>query len=278
MLLAQQDLPAASEAFEHAEHLLATRTIYPDARAAVQAWRANLWLAQGNLAAAARWAQERRLDIGAAPAFRDEPEQIARARVLLTQATGQGNSPSLDEALDLLARLAQAAQAGGRLGRLIEMRVLQACASQARGDTAAALIALQDGLALAEPEGYERVFVDAGAQLAALLRLGLQLHTWRAPGSEPYALHLLAGLEREAGGRPPATQVTGPSPLIEPLSARELEVLQLLAEGLTNQEIAQRLFVTLATVKSHTLSIYGKLGVHSRRQAVATATRLGLLT
>ncbi len=275
VLLAQRDLPGASEALARAEYLEATRTLYPEARGAVQAWRANLWLAQGNLAAAVRWAEERRLDRSAVPAFRNELEQIARARILVSQATGPGSDRSLDEPLDLLARLAQAAQAGGRLGRLIEMRILQARAHQARGDGGAALAPMQDALAMAAPEGYERVFVEEGAPLAALLRLGLQQRTWRDDGLGPYAAHLLAALQREVSGGP-ATHATGSSLLVEALSARELEVLQLLGEGLTNEEVAQRLVVTLATVKSHTLSIYGKLGVHSRREAVAAATRLGL--
>ncbi len=109
--------------------------------------------------------------------------------------------------------------------------------------------------------------------MGALLRALYSRHPAASPG---YLARILAAL----GGAPaPATRVQAPAGgLIEPLSARELEVLQLLAEVLTNEEVAQRLVVTLATVKSHTLSIYGKLGVHSRREAVAAAIRLGLLS
>jgi LuxR family maltose regulon positive regulatory protein len=148
--------------------------------------------------------------------------------------------------------------------------VLQALAMQASGNTAQALACLEKALSLAEPEGYVRVFVDEGAPMAALLG--------QARGASPtYVASLLATFRDAKAGAMRASARARQAGLVEPLSERELEVLQLLAGGLTNQEIAQRLFITLPTVKSHAASICGKLGVHSRREAVAQATKLGLL-
>jgi LuxR family maltose regulon positive regulatory protein len=139
-----------------------------------------------------------------------------------------------------------------------------------------ALAALTIALRLAEPEGYLRPFVDAGAPMAKLLAaLGPSL------GPDPiadYARQVLDALQvddkPEPLSRSPAPQAQS---LIEPLTAREIDVLGLLAEGLTNAEIGQRLVISLPTVKSHTRNLYGKLGVHSRREAVARARELGLL-
>jgi LuxR family maltose regulon positive regulatory protein len=151
--------------------------------------------------------------------------------------------------------------------------MLQALAFQAEGDTARAMAALERALTLAEPGGFVRVFVDEGPPMARLL--------YEAASREiapDYARRLLAAFpvaEAEQTG-PFKTQAAKPE-LVEPLSERELEVLQLIAEGLTNQEIASRLFLALNTVKAHSRNIYGKLGVHSRTQAIARARALGIL-
>jgi LuxR family maltose regulon positive regulatory protein len=127
--------------------------------------------------------------------------------------------------------------------------------------------ALERALSLAEPEGYVRTFVDEGEPMARLLRRAL------AQGLAPsYVASLLAALGEEAMPLPPGEQ-----PLVEPLTQREIEVLHLIAAGLSNQEIAQELVIALSTVKSHINHMYGKLGVKSRTQAVARAQELGLL-
>jgi LuxR family maltose regulon positive regulatory protein len=140
-----------------------------------------------------------------------------------------------------------------------------------------ALLCLEQALVLAEPEGYVRAFAGLGESMELLLRQAMACHL--AAG---YAAQLLS----ELGGHvPPEQHKTGPPhapdhalvSLIEPLSNRELEVLRLLAEGLTNVEIGQRLYISLPTVKSHTRNIYGKLGVHSRREAVSQAKSFGIL-
>jgi LuxR family maltose regulon positive regulatory protein len=133
---------------------------------------------------------------------------------------------------------------------------------------------LERALTLAEPGGYIRIFVDEGPPMAELL---ISMNASREGGTlrvKEYIHKLLAAFGMQKDVHPSSLS---PQPLVEPLSERELEVLQLLAEGLTNQEIGARLFLSLNTVKVHTRNIYGKLDVHNRTQAVAQARALGVL-
>jgi len=175
--------------------------------------------------------------------------------------------------MGLLERLLQTAEEGGRTGSVIEILVLQALAHEAQGNVPPALVSLERALTLAEPEGYVRIFVDEGPPMAHLLYEAatrgvapdyVQRLLAAFPVSEPEQAHTLSPKSHEPEW-------------VEPLSKRELEVLQLIAKGLTNQEIGSRLFLSLNTVKAHTRNIYGKLGVHSRTQAVARARAFGVL-
>jgi len=154
-------------------------------------------------------------------------------------------------------------EAAGAMSYVIETLVLQALALQAQGKDDQALTVLERALSFAEPEGYLRTFIDEGAPMAALLRTA---------ASRGIALDYVSKLLAAFG------KVAFPSaPLVEPLSERELEVLRLLAAGLSNREIAAELFLAIGTVKKYTSNIYGKLNVHKRTQAVARARELGLL-
>ncbi len=199
----------------------------------------------------------------------------------------QPGEPHRADALDLLARLLETAESAGWMGKAIEILALQALAYQAQGKLDQALPALARALSLGEPEGYVRTFVDGGPPMARLL------YEAAARGiATDYARKLLAVFATKSRNRglalsPPtdssfvssasSEQAVRPSSLIEPLSERELEVLQLIAQGLTNKEIASRLYLAPSTVKVHTRNIYGKLGVHNRTQAVTLARDLGLL-
>ena len=158
---------------------------------------------------------------------------------------------------------------------MIEILALEALALQAKGKKERAVRTLAQALALAEPEGYVRTFVDEGPEMAALLSevLEAQQRGRLVPDAPAHYLRKLsAALERDAS----RTATTGAG-LSEPLSERELEVLALVAAGKTNQEIAKELFVALSTVKTHIKNIYGKLDARNRTQALARARELGLL-
>jgi LuxR family maltose regulon positive regulatory protein len=152
---------------------------------------------------------------------------------------------------------------------LLKVTVLQAVALFLHGEEEQALQALDQALELAQPGGFVRIFVNEGTPMAKLLAEAA------AQGIKPdYVATLLAAFDSQAPGKKdhPRSQ-----PLIEPLSERELEVLGLVAQGLSNREISQRLFIALDTVKGHNRRIYGKLQVNRRTEAVARARELGLL-
>ena len=181
---------------------------------------------------------------------------------------------SILEAMELLERLLKAAEEGGRMGSVSEILVLQALAHEAQGDSPAALVPLERALSLAEPEGYVRIFVDEGLPMARLLYEAL------SQGVESdYIRRLLAAFPVAESEQTTSSPMRGSkSELVEPLSERELEVLQLIAEGLTNQEVATRLYLSLHTVKVHARNIFTKLAVKNRAQAVARGRALGILS
>jgi LuxR family maltose regulon positive regulatory protein len=256
------DERGALEAMQRAQRIASD--LSPSYHARIRAEQAQLWLAQGNLAEASRWSQEVGLDVDDEPGFERMPEYLAFARLLLLQELP-------DQALTLVARLLPRLEAAGAMGSAIEALVLQARAFQAQADEAQALTALERALSLAEPEGYVHTFVKEGQPMARLLRQAV------ARGiAADYAGKLLAELEEETEYRPHTPKPPLPS-TIEPLSDRELEVLRLLGSNLAIREIADELYIAVSTVRSHVKSIYGKLDVHSRMEAVARAQELGLL-
>jgi LuxR family maltose regulon positive regulatory protein len=179
------------------------------------------------------------------------------------------------QALALLDRLHTAAAAQDRVGSVIEVGALRALARSAAGDEPGAVMALAGTLTLACPQGYVRVFADEGAPMAALLgRLIAAQRTTRAVAS--VTLGYLARLQRAFEVGPPAPD-RGPSGIVDPLTSREFEVLEMLAAGRSNQAIARELVVTLDTVKKHVGHVLGKLGAANRTEAVARARELNLI-
>jgi LuxR family transcriptional regulator, maltose regulon positive regulatory protein len=244
-------------------------------RAQLAACRARLWLAQGQRALASQWAQDYAARLEAEGPKLRPLVKYAFAHTTLARVRLAEGQP--EEAIQLLARLLVVAEEGGWMGDVIEILAIQALAQQAQGASMQALTTLGRALALAEPEGYVRIFVDEGAPMVALLGKLLEAQRTRPPASlqhvsSAYLLQLLA----PAGVAVPAADAA-PQPLIEPLSDRELEVLRLLAAGLESPEIARELIISVSTARTHIKNIYGKLGVHGRVQAIERARALGLV-
>ncbi|WP_448624350.1 LuxR C-terminal-related transcriptional regulator [Geodermatophilus sp. URMC 64] len=234
---------------------------FPEVRP-IPALRARLYARQGRWADALAWAGERGLSVDDDPDYLREFEHVALARALVARFAADGDERSIAGAARLLARLLQAAEEGGRTGSVLEVLVVQALAEQARGDMVAALAALRRALTLAEPQGYARILLDEGRPMTGLLTAAASGGT--AAG---YARRLL-----------PSPEAAPASPrLVDPLSARELEVLRLLGTDLDGPDIARQLFVSVNTVRTHTKNIYAKLGVTSRRAAVRRGEELDLL-
>ncbi|HSK94833.1 MAG TPA: LuxR C-terminal-related transcriptional regulator [Candidatus Angelobacter sp.] len=238
---------------------------YPDVRP-VGARMARIWALQGRVADALDWAHERGLKADDELSYLREFEHLTLARVLLARAKQDAAATSTSAPAQLLRRLLTAAEQGQRAGSAVELLILQALAHQQIGDVPAALASLDRALTLAEPERSIRVFLDEGSSMASLLKVASQRGV--APD---FVARLLDAFRSTAG---PAVATAG---LVEPLSERELDVLRLLATELDGPAIAAELVIGLSTVRSHTKSIYGKLGVHSRRAAIGRAHELGLL-
>jgi len=231
------------------------------------AWRVRAWLVQDRLDEAVQWANRRGLDPNQEPTYVDALEYVALARIIFAQER-------YGDAIRLLERLLEPAEAGAHTTRVIQILILQAMIHQAEGDSAKAMIPLERALTLAEPGGFIRIFVDEGPPMAQLLYEALNHEIMPA-----YVRRLLAAFPATVPeGAASAINQADQSGLIEPLSDREIEVLRLIAKGLTNQDVANRLFLSGHTVKAHTRNIYSKLNVHNRAQAIARSQQLGLLT
>jgi LuxR family transcriptional regulator, maltose regulon positive regulatory protein len=253
----------------HRTERLARESGAPQAIVDAALWEAQLHLMRAELQAAAS-DLERASGVGDVPRSTRESERISLARLHIAREDH-------DEALQLLDRVREMAEAADRRGSVVEILTLQALALRAKDEKSRAMDVMGQALALAEPEGYIRTFVDEGPPMAELLSEVLEAQQrgrLDSPRRIPahYLRKLLAVLERDAsGGALPAAR------LPEPLSERELEVLQLIAAGNTNRRIATELFVSVGTVKTHLNNLYRKLDVHSRTQALARARELNLL-
>jgi LuxR family maltose regulon positive regulatory protein len=266
VLFSRGDLVEAEEVIQMVENLAHEQDLPPWITSPVAAWQARIWLAQDKLEAASQWILERGLGAGNGIAPGHEFEYTVVARILLAQ-------DRLAEAANLLQRLLLGADEGGYTSRAIEILLLQSLVYQAMGNPDRSMTSLEKALGLAEEGGFVRIFLDEGLPIARLLYEAL-----RRGIAPSYTRQLLAAFPPGEVDQISAAETQIPnSELIEPLSARELEVLRLIFAGLTNPEIAARLFLSLNTVKVHTRNIYGKLNVHNRAQAITRSRKLGIL-
>jgi LuxR family maltose regulon positive regulatory protein len=263
---------AMQEAFQRAQEIR-METVNAYTRVHASAWKARLSLAQGDLHAANHWAasQEPKLNLRDTPDFWSELPYLTLVRIHLAQG-------KVDDVPGLLDSLAQKVEAEERTGSLIEILALQSIAWQAQGDLDRALATLERALSLAEPEGYVRTFIDEGEPMARLLRLAASRGI-----ATKYVRRLLASFQKPTAGTSAQPRIlsaegaVAPSPLIEPLSEREQEVLRLIVAGMSNREIAAKLIIGEGTLKTHINNIYGKMDVKSRTQAIVRASELKLL-
>jgi LuxR family maltose regulon positive regulatory protein len=241
------------------------RGFFPETRP-IGGMKARVRIAQRRLPDALAWVNAQGLSTMDELTYLREYGHITLARLIIAQHVGDPTSGVIHDAIQLLARLLEAAEAGGRKGSVNEILVLQALAFEAQGQVPLALIPLERALEQAEPEGYLRLFLDEGAAMLRLLRAAA------GAGIRPdYVRRLSQGL-RQTEGTSPTSQ-----PIAEALSERELHVMRLLATELTGPEIARELHVSLNTIRTHTKHIFLKLEVTSRLAAVRRAESLALI-
>src|SRR6266550_7856121 len=282
--IAQGDLTCAEQAVREMERVNQSAGI-PLFRPSIESLWVHLWLVQGDLTRAVDWAEHTpyRQEV---LVYSREIAYLALVRVYLAKL-------QYTPALQLLTALLSSAEQVSRVGSVIAILALQVAALQASGATQEALRVLLHLLTLAEPEGYLRVFLDAGEPMHQALQAFLETSHMQKHGVSPalvsYAQTLLdaeALEQRQKAGEKSIPIVSTslshtPSqavpPLPEPLTPREQEVLRLLAQGASNQEIANRLVVSLTTVKKHVGSLLLKLAAENRTHAVARARELSLL-
>ncbi len=246
---------AALELLDEAQRVYAKNPV-PIVRP-VKAMQARIYLKQGRRDKAEAWVREQRISLSDEVSYMDEYELLTLARLRLAD-------PGVH---DLLERLLALAKAQNRQGSVLNILVTQALAHQAQACQSQALTSLERALTLAAPQGYMRTFVDEGEKVRLMIadyRVAIEKH------SHP----LLAYIDKLLTTFPQSEIENQQS---EILSSRELEILQLVAQGLSNSEISQRLYLALSTVKGHNLRIFAKLQSQNRTEAVARARELGLL-
>jgi ATP/maltotriose-dependent transcriptional regulator MalT len=275
--LAFGDLDRALSAVQHADQERRNGIFLQFTQYLVDGALARVWLVRGDRASLEQWASGMTSSLAL---IEEDSTQIDRyqevrltmlARIWLKTAEAERNMDRLEKAINLLDRLEKIARTKGHGNTLIEVLTLKVLALQVRGSVAAALKTLEECLGLAETDGYIRVFVDAGEIMRELLIT--YLHT---PDllHKAYAQRLLEVFSDSSRSTPTADSKAA---LVEPLTAREFDVLRLMAAGFSNRQIAEELVLAEGTVKFHVHAVLEKLNVHSRTQAIAKARELNLV-
>jgi LuxR family maltose regulon positive regulatory protein len=254
-------------ALHQARQLIAEdHALYLEAEEIADGWEAWLNLMEGSIPAAARWAAA----TGPLPEILhlDRTQlYVTLVRVLLAQGRAV-------EAIEALQRLEGWAYANGWQRVLLSIEIQRAVAEQRHGDKALALECLARAVQMAAPEDYRFAFMDADP---AVLELLPHLYARSSRTASRFIKNLLANRSRGRREKPVGSDSHSPPALVDPLSERELEILALLAEGLSTPAIAEQLYISPGTAKWHTINIYRKVDVHSRIQAVNRAQELALL-
>ena len=267
------DLDSALDLLDEAKRFYA-RSLIPNTQPA-DAIKARIYLKQGQLPKAKEWVREQGLSANEELGYLREFEHIILARVWIAEYQGNREEHIILEGLNLLDRLLKAADNQNRIGSMLQILMVTALAHHTAGNTSQAFTSLERSLQLAAPEGYFRTFIDESDHMRALLSA---FQTWieKQPRSQYQELRIYTGKLLSAFAQPSGTGKPA-SGMVEALSPRELEVLRLIAQGLSNNEISKKLFLALNTVKGHNRIIFHKLQVQNRTEAAARARELGLL-
>ncbi len=255
---ARGDSAKAGQWLESAERLYRENRIYTWKAIQIEAALDRLSLSLGNHERVSRRLEAAGVNPSGEIIFRYEIRYVTLLRLLLARGENQA-------ALTLVERMLPKARQDCRTLRLVELLVLQSIAYQGLKDLDAAVTTLSQAVSLAQPERYIRTFLDEGPGLLKLLYLVKSSYD-----TTGFAGELLSAYGPAAAMLPQPGQL-----LVEPLSGREIEVLRLIEAGLSNQDIASQLFISITTVKRHISNIYSKLGVNTRTQAVSRAKQLG---
>jgi len=248
-------------AFDEVEQSIecASQMGFPQATRNARAQQVRYWMLQGRVTLARRWSDSIDFDPYLPSPYGRQFEQLTFARLLIAEEQPMPALPILD-ATDELAK------SQSRDADRIEIAVLRALAYKCQGDNPNAVSALHHALAMGEPGGFVRIFADEGAQIIPLLRHAAVHGDYR-----DYAQRLLTAIEGASTASISAQQES-----IEALSDREIQVLRLVAAGLSNRDIGRQLFIAERTAKKHLTNILGKLQATNRTQAVDNARRMGL--
>jgi LuxR family maltose regulon positive regulatory protein len=288
------DLPGARNSLQTADRLVEESPVDQWVLCWLDDLRLRVWLADGNLEAPRRWMKSSGLSPEGPLSYQHDLHHRNLARVLVAESLLDGSRGSHKKAPTLLRRLQTAAEKAGWVHEEIHILVLQAVNNWAQHRHKSGLRSLARAVYLAEPGGYVRVFVDEGEIMRELLsalekiskpniergawkQSGMKTHDERLTAIRAHIGRLLRAFADHPSRADTSEVLRQSSQLIEPLSPRELEVLNLLAQGCSDKHIAEGLVIARETVHKHLKNIYGKLGVHSRIQAVAHARELNLI-
>jgi len=298
--LATGDLEGSSESIQKVDYLAQHARIDQWVICWLDDLRLKCWLAAGELDAVRQWVKTCNLAPNSPLSYLYDLHHQNLARALVAQCTMGQDRDTYEQAAGLLSRLLEATQKAGWVHEEIIVRVMQAVNQQAIGQTEAALESLTQAVLLAQPGGYIRVFLDEGKVMHSMLaplsislkqNMRLNLSQQKIIALQEYVALLLSAFESplDADEQSIAASAANSIPevlpkkstqhqgLVDPLSNRELEILQLLALGYSDKKIAQTLFIAPQTVHKHLRNIYEKLFVHSRTEAIAHARELSLL-
>jgi LuxR family maltose regulon positive regulatory protein len=233
-----------------------------------------LWVAQNDFQSIIQWEQNHETGWQSQIGRARDTLPIVLANVRIAHYYREPDDSALNQARALIGSALEKAQASGMVYNVARLLILEALALYAQEETSLAITTLKRALALAEPESYVRSFLDVGKPMEEFLSWSMESGSLSEPGLREYVRKLLShfALAYPVEVRQPTSDA-----LIEPLTGRELEVLRLIAKGLSNREISERLFLALSTVKGRNQVIFGKLQVQRRTEAVARARQLGLL-